>query len=152
MNEFDGIYNLLNAWFGGPLGKFLSTSLVLVGVVGGIVRQSFVSMVIGVGGGVAVFSLPIILTGILGDQGVLMDQPEISGNAPETTVCVDCLAEAPQHNTTCSIENIENSVILDKSSGEPFSYLSHDDQFTRLTNAFGETTTKRYDQLECNKG
>ncbi|MNR61589.1 hypothetical protein D3C85_1833820 [compost metagenome] len=49
----------------GTLGRVVAGSMVLVGIVSGIVRQSIMSFATGVGGGVGLYNTPTIIESIM---------------------------------------------------------------------------------------
>ena len=63
--EFDAIYTLLVGWSQGTLGKIISLGMFLVGLSAGIVNQSIVSVVIGLGGALAVYYGPNIISNVV---------------------------------------------------------------------------------------
>lgn len=63
--EFDDIYTLLVGWTQGTLGKIISLGMFLVGLSAGIVNQSIVSVVIGIGGALALYYGPNVINGVV---------------------------------------------------------------------------------------
>lgn len=59
--EFDPVWTLVTDWSQGALGRIISGTLVLVGIIGGIARQSLMSFAVGIGGGVGLFYAPSII-------------------------------------------------------------------------------------------
>lgn len=64
-SEFDDIYNLLVGWTQGTLGKIISLGMFLVGLAAGIVNQSIISVVIGIGGALALYYGPTVINGVV---------------------------------------------------------------------------------------
>jgi len=63
--EFDAIYTLLVGWTQGTLGKIIALTMFLVGLSGGIIRQSIAAVVVGVGGALALFYGPTVIGGVV---------------------------------------------------------------------------------------
>jgi conjugal transfer pilus assembly protein TraA len=63
--SFDTIWVTLTDWMQGTLGRVVAGAMVLVGLVGGIVRQSIMSFATGVGGGVGLYNTPTIIEAIM---------------------------------------------------------------------------------------
>ena len=64
-SEFDPIWTLITDWSQGALGRVIAGVMILVGLVGGIGRQSIMSLALGVGGGVGIFYAPTILDAVV---------------------------------------------------------------------------------------
>lgn len=64
-DSFDSIWVTLSDWMQGTLGRVVAGSMVLVGIVSGIVRQSIMSFATGVGGGVGLYNTPTIIESIM---------------------------------------------------------------------------------------
>ena len=64
-DSFDSIWVTLTDWMQGSLGRVVAGSMVLVGIVSGIVRQSIMSFATGVGGGVGLYNTPTIIESIM---------------------------------------------------------------------------------------
>jgi conjugal transfer pilus assembly protein TraA len=64
-DSFDSIWVTLTDWMQGTLGRVVAGAMVLVGIVGGIVRQSIMSFATGVGGGVGLYNTPTIIESIM---------------------------------------------------------------------------------------
>lgn len=64
-DSFDTIWVTLTDWMQGTLGRVIAGSMVLVGIVGGIVRQSIMSFATGVGGGIGLYNTPTIIESIM---------------------------------------------------------------------------------------
>lgn len=63
--EFDDIYTLLVGWTQGTLGKIIALGMFMVGLSAGIVNQSIVSVVIGIGGALALYYSPTVISGVV---------------------------------------------------------------------------------------
>jgi conjugal transfer pilus assembly protein TraA len=59
--EFDAVWTLLTDWSQGALGRIIAGSMVLIGIIAGIARQSLMSFAVGIGGGVGLFYAPTII-------------------------------------------------------------------------------------------
>jgi conjugal transfer pilus assembly protein TraA len=63
--EFDDIYTLLVGWTQGTLGKIIALGMFMVGLAAGIVNQSIVAVVIGIGGALALYYGPTVINGVV---------------------------------------------------------------------------------------
>jgi len=61
---FGGIYTTLSGWVEGALGKIIATAMVLVGIGMGVARQSVMAFVVGIAGGLGLFSAPTVMAAI----------------------------------------------------------------------------------------
>jgi conjugal transfer pilus assembly protein TraA len=66
--EFQNIYTMLVDWTSGYLGKTIALGAFLAGMGIGIVRQSLMAVVSGIGGGLAVAYMPQVMNGIVTAQ------------------------------------------------------------------------------------
>jgi conjugal transfer pilus assembly protein TraA len=64
-SEFQEIYSTLTDWTQGYLGKAMAAGLFLTGMAIGIVRQSLMAIVLGIGGGMAVNYTPSIIDAVV---------------------------------------------------------------------------------------
>lgn len=64
-DEFDTIWVTLSEWMQGTLGRVVSGSMVLVGIVGGVIRQSVMAFATGVGGGIGLYNTPKVIEAIM---------------------------------------------------------------------------------------
>src|SRR4051812_44892034 len=64
-NAFDEVWTTLKDWMQGTLGRVISGGMILVGIVGGIARQSLMSFAVGVGGGMGLYATPRIVETIM---------------------------------------------------------------------------------------
>lgn len=63
--EFDTIVTQVTDWLEGGLGKVLALAALAVGLGIGVVQQSVMAVVVGIGMAIAVFYGPGVLTGII---------------------------------------------------------------------------------------
>lgn len=63
--EFDDIYTLLVGWTQGTLGKIIALGMFMVGLAAGIVNQSIIAVVIGIGGALALYYAPTVIDGVV---------------------------------------------------------------------------------------
>jgi len=64
--EFEDVWMEIKDWSQGTLGRIIAGAMILVGLVGGIVRQSLIALAIGIGGGLGVYNAPEIIESIVG--------------------------------------------------------------------------------------
>jgi len=55
------VYTDLTGWVQGNVGKTTALSMILVGTVAGIVRQSLMAFAVGIGGGLGLYNAPTII-------------------------------------------------------------------------------------------
>ena len=65
-DDFNTIYERLNAWVSGSLGKSLALAFLVVGLVVGLVRGSLVGALVSIGAGLCLVTMPSILTSLFG--------------------------------------------------------------------------------------
>ena len=63
--EFDDIYTLLVGWTQGTLGKIIALGMFMVGLSAGIINQSVVAVVVGIGGALALYYGPTVISGVV---------------------------------------------------------------------------------------
>ena len=63
--EFDPVWTLLTDWSQGSLGRIISGTMILIGVISGIARQSIMAFAVGLGGGVGLFYAPNIIDAVV---------------------------------------------------------------------------------------
>ena len=63
--EFTEIYTTITGWTQGFLGKTLAVGAFLTGIAVGIVQQSLMAIVLGIGGAMAVYYTPNIIDSIV---------------------------------------------------------------------------------------
>ena len=65
-DAFYNIYETIELWLTGALGRTLALGMILIGIAGGIARQSLMAFAVGVGGGLGMFYAPDVLEGVMG--------------------------------------------------------------------------------------
>lgn len=65
-DDFDDIWKRLVGWSQGTLGKVIAGSMVLVGIVMGVARQSLMAFAVGTGGGMGLSYAPDIIESVFG--------------------------------------------------------------------------------------
>jgi len=63
--EFADIYTLLEGWAKGTLGKIVSLAMFLVGIAAGVVNQSIVAAVVGIGGALVMYYGPSVISNVV---------------------------------------------------------------------------------------
>lgn len=63
--EFNDVWEKLSDWIEGSLGRVVVGSMILVGVVMGIARQSIMAFAIGIGGGIGLAATPKLVDNLL---------------------------------------------------------------------------------------
>lgn len=63
--DFDAVWTTISDWMQGTLGRVVAGAMVLVGIVGGVVRQSIMAFATGIGGGVGLYNTPKIIESIM---------------------------------------------------------------------------------------
>lgn len=63
--EFDEVWDTLEDWTKGTLGKIIAGAMILVGIVGGVVRQSLMAFAVGIAGGMGLNYTPEIISAIM---------------------------------------------------------------------------------------
>lgn len=67
--EFDAVYDMLEGWATGTLGKIIALSALIVGIGFGLVRQSVIAAVIGISMALVLNFGPSVIGGILTATG-----------------------------------------------------------------------------------
>lgn len=67
--EFDSIWNRIAAWTQGSLGRVIAGAFILVGIVGGVAKQSIMSFAIGISAGLGLIYAPGILASLFTADG-----------------------------------------------------------------------------------
>lgn len=65
-DEFELVWETVKDWTQGTLGRVIAGAMVLVGIIGGIARQSLMSFAVGIGGGIGLYNAPEIIERIVG--------------------------------------------------------------------------------------
>lgn len=63
--EFDDIWLTLTDWVQGTLGRVVSGAMVMVGIIGGVARQSLMGLGMGVGAGLGLYNTPTVVESIM---------------------------------------------------------------------------------------
>lgn len=74
--EFQGVWDTLKGWTEGTLGRIVAGAMILVGIIGGIARQSLMAFAIGIAGGMGLSYSPTIIDTIM--SATLEKAPEIT--------------------------------------------------------------------------
>lgn len=61
---FDSVYTQAVNWTQGSLGRLITLVFILVGLIGGIARQSLIAFAVGVGGGIGLYNAPSIVASL----------------------------------------------------------------------------------------
>ena len=64
-DDFDDIWETLVAWTQGSLGRVIAGAMILVGIIGGIARQSLMAFAIGIAGGMGLTYAPNIIDTVI---------------------------------------------------------------------------------------
>lgn len=64
--EFDDVWITLEEWTQGTLGRIISLSIILVGAVMGVVRQSLMTFAVGFAMGMGLYNAPTIVDALVG--------------------------------------------------------------------------------------
>lgn len=79
-DEFDDVWQTLSGWTQGTLGRIIAGAMVLVGIVGGIARQSLMAFALGVGGGMGLYNTPTVVESVMSATlPVLVEGQEVLG-------------------------------------------------------------------------
>ena len=62
---FDDVWDTLKDWIQGTLGRIVAGTMVLVGIVGGIARQSLMAFALGIGGGLGLYNTPTVVETVM---------------------------------------------------------------------------------------
>lgn len=60
-DDFEDVWTTLKEWTQGSLGRVIAGSMILVGIIGGIARQSIMAFAIGIAGGMGLTYAPDII-------------------------------------------------------------------------------------------
>lgn len=75
-SEFDDVWMTLRDWTQGTLGRIVCGAMILVGVTGGIARQSLLPFATGVGGGIGLYNAPEVIESVM--SATLQQAPAIN--------------------------------------------------------------------------
>lgn len=64
-DAFGEIWIQISRWITGTLGKIIVGSMILVGIIMGVVRQSMMAFAVGVGAGIGLYNIPNLIDGIM---------------------------------------------------------------------------------------
>lgn len=59
------MWDTLNDWTQGTVGRIVAGAMVLVGIVGGIARQSLMVFALGIGGGMGLYNTPTVVESVM---------------------------------------------------------------------------------------
>lgn len=62
---FDPIWQWLAENIQGTLGRIIAAAMIVVGLVGGIARQSIIAFAVGIGGGIGLYNSPPVLESMI---------------------------------------------------------------------------------------
>jgi conjugal transfer pilus assembly protein TraA len=74
--EFNDVWTTLTEWTTGTLGRIVAGAMILVGIIGGIARQSLMAFAMGVAGGMGLYNTPTIIESIM--SATLENAPTIA--------------------------------------------------------------------------
>lgn len=64
-SAFDSVWETVKDWTQGTLGRVIAGAMILVGIVGGIARQSLMAFALGIGGGMGLYNAPDVVESIM---------------------------------------------------------------------------------------
>ena len=64
-DEFADVWTTLKDWIQGTLGRVVCGSMILVGIVAGVARQSISAFAVGIGGGIGLYNPPTVIESVL---------------------------------------------------------------------------------------
>nr|WP_218139502.1 TraA family conjugative transfer protein [Thorsellia anophelis] len=64
-DAFSDVWDTLKEWTQGTLGRIVAGAMVLVGIVGGIARQSLMAFALGIGGGMGLYNTPTVVESVM---------------------------------------------------------------------------------------
>lgn len=64
-DAFTDVSDTLKDWTQGTLGRIVAGAMVLVGIVGGIARQSLMAFALGIGGGMGLYNTPTVVESVM---------------------------------------------------------------------------------------
>lgn len=63
---FEDVWETLKDWTNGSLGRVIAGAMILVGIIGGIARQSIMAFALGIAGGMGLTYAPNVIESIVG--------------------------------------------------------------------------------------
>ncbi len=72
-SEFDDVWNTLLGWAQGTLGKIIALSMMLVGIIAGVARQSIMAFAMGIAAGLGLFYAPGVINGVVSADMTAVD-------------------------------------------------------------------------------
>lgn len=85
---FDDVWSTLTDWTQGTLGRIIAGSMVLVGIVGGIARQSLMAFALGVGGGMGLYNTPTVVESVMSATLPVVAAQAALDNVPSAVLMV----------------------------------------------------------------
>ena len=64
-DAFTDVWDTLKDWTQGTLGRIVAGAMVLVGIVGGMARQSLMAFALGIGGGMGLYNTPTVVESVM---------------------------------------------------------------------------------------
>lgn len=64
-DEFDEVWDTIEDWTTGTLGKIIAGAMILVGIIGGVARQSLMAFAVGIAGAMGLNYAPEIVSSIM---------------------------------------------------------------------------------------
>ncbi|MEE7510535.1 TraA family conjugative transfer protein, partial [Vibrio cholerae] len=81
-DAFTDVWDTLKDWTQGTLGRIVAGAMVLVGIVGGIARQSLMAFALGIGGGMGLYNTPTVVESVMSATlPVVASTQEVIGTA-----------------------------------------------------------------------
>ncbi|EOX4351422.1 TPA: TraA family conjugative transfer protein [Vibrio cholerae] len=81
-DAFTDVWGTLKDWTQGTLGRIVAGAMVLVGIVGGIARQSLMAFALGIGGGMGLYNTPTVVESVMSATlPVVASTQEVIGTA-----------------------------------------------------------------------
>ena len=77
-SEFESIWNLIQGWSQGVLGRIIALGALIVGIAFGLVRQSVVAAVIGISMAIVLQYGPDVIEGIVTATGAGADMAQVA--------------------------------------------------------------------------
>lgn len=73
---FDTVWTTLKDWVQGTLGRVIALTMIGVGIIAGIARQSLIAFAIGIAAGIGLYNAPVIVEAIMTATLPLLDSAE----------------------------------------------------------------------------